>query len=734
MHPISLESQKTQIEQWLAQFPAQAPVVAVPIFNAYADLMECIASLQAHTPVDCPLLLVDDASTDERIPADLTALATQLPQRFAYVRNPANQGFVGSANFIFAAAGRRDVVLVNSDIVLPPRWLPRLQAAAYARAQCATATPLTNHGSILSIPERNQPQGSLPNGWTCTEVDQRVEAASLKLRPVIPTAVGHCTYFRRSALDVVGDFDMAFYPGYGEEVDFSQRAISHSFVHLAADDLFVFHKGSQSFGAVKSPTRLPDFKAAHEEILRQRYPWYSAWVYDVANRRHHPLALALERASKALTGYSIALDLTYLAPTTTGTSVVALELARALQARIAQPYQLTLILRDAETAKQLVNWDGGVQICTAADFTALEQPCFDLVYRPSQLFNPDELLFLRQLAHRVVIMVLDFIAYGNPAYARSYAQWKMLQRLMQLSFTVADGITFNSQAVIDDAAMYGLVMPSERGVVVYNGVDHVLHCSAPTPPVALGNLPSRSFLLLLGTNFKHKNRIYGLRVLAALHKQYQWQGKLILCGPAVAMGGSEAEEASLRAQWPELAEQIVDIGVVSEAEKRWLLENAAVVLYPSVIEGFGLIPFEAAAANTPALSASSPALREVLGEDVLYLPAFDPSEGAAVIWQMIHDPVAAQRQLAAIQARQALFQWQGVAERVWQLCETVLALPVRVPELALADLLKADAGLHSPARNWAQRIGRAGRILYHEGWRGLVQEGRQYMAWKRQHG
>ena len=96
---------------------------------------------------------------------------------------------------------------------------------------------------------------------TPDEAARRVAAGSLFLRPSLPTGVGHCCYIRRHALDLVGGFDPAFEPGYGEEVDFCQRAIAAGFRHVLADDVFTFHRGRASFGsrpemdAIRAPPR-----------------------------------------------------------------------------------------------------------------------------------------------------------------------------------------------------------------------------------------------------------------------------------------------------------------------------------------------------------------------------------------------------------------------------------------------------------------------------------------------
>ena len=57
---------------------------------------------------------------------------------------------------------------------------------------------------------------------------------------------------------------------------------------------------------------------------------------------------------------------------------------------------------------------------------------------------------------------------------------------------------------------------------------------------------------------------------------------------------------------------MVDLGAVDEAEKAWLYANAALVLYPTVNEGFGLVPFEAADAGAPCLWAAHSSLAELL--------------------------------------------------------------------------------------------------------------------------
>jgi glycosyltransferase involved in cell wall biosynthesis len=269
--------------------------------------------------------------------------------------------------------------------------------------------------------------------------------------------------------------------------------------------------------------------------------------------------------------------------------------------------------------------------------------------------------------------------------------------------------------------------------VVYFGVDHQLHqAPTPQPPAAQPQWQDAPFLLVMGTNFKHKNRAYAIRLFQVLASQHAWPGHLIMAGPHVASGGSEEEEALASALHPELAARLHDLGGVTEAEKAWLLENATLVLYPSLYEGFGLIPFEAAAYQTPTLTLRDTALGEVLGDDVMYLTSHDPEYAAAAVWQFMNDRAAIQRQVTALQARARLFTWERVAQSAWELYTQVLQLPPRTCAAAEAQqAAQAGHAVTQTARSWGQRLQRGVTVLRTHGWQALRKEIRQYVQWRR---
>ena len=140
---------------------------------------------------------------------------------------------------------------------------------------------------------------------------------------------------RRTALELVGDFDLAFTPGYGEEVDFSQRCLLNGLCHVLADDVLVFHHGGGSFSRNGEPSPVQE---EHERILAARYPYYHRGVVALEEDRAGPLARSLSSARRALKGLSVAIDARILVGPTTGTQLHVVELigalARTREARI----------------------------------------------------------------------------------------------------------------------------------------------------------------------------------------------------------------------------------------------------------------------------------------------------------------------------------------------------------------------------------------------------------------
>lgn len=156
-----------------------------------------------------------------------------------------------------------------------------------------------------------------------------------------------------------------------------------------------------------------------------------------------------------------------------------------------------------------------------------------------------------------------------------------------------------------------------------------------------------------------------------------WTGRLVFAGPTPPFGNSLAAEAEQLLAGPGLRADVVDLGGVGEGQKQWLYEHAALLLYPSTVEGFGMVPFEAARAGLPALCARRGSLAEILPPGILALDGFDVAEATELAWTLLHDETEAARLTRELVKRADEFTWARVADRLLVLFDETLRQPRR---------------------------------------------------------
>jgi GT2 family glycosyltransferase len=606
------------------------------VFGALDLFEECLASVVRHT--DAPIVVADDGTPGEEVEALVAHHGVQL------IRAPSNRGFVENVNNAMREAGDADVVVVNSDVVVGSGWLDGLRTAAASDSRIATVTALADEASIVSVDA-----GSL----SVDEAARRVREGSLRLRPQLPAAIGHCFLVTRAALDLVGDFDTAFSPGYGEEVDFSQRCLLHGLIHVVADDVWVRHRGRGSFSE-----RAAALREEHDRLVEQRYPWYRSAVRRAGEGALGDAVAAAQRSLRPLT---VTIDGTTLGPVTMGTQVVALELVRALADLDEVKVRVALPPDPGEHARAVLAEIGVETVPAGAPGSRT-----DVVHRSSQVAAPVNLGWLHGLGERIVLTQQDLIAWSNPGYFESFEAWDEQRTLTRQSLAIADRAVFISDYVRREAVAEELVAP-ERASVVYPGIDHG---QAPAPARPAG-VPGGDFLMMLGADFAHKNRPFAIGLFEALRER-GWEGSLVLAGPSVQRGSSEPAP-----------DGVVQLEAVSEAEKAWLYANAAMVLYPTVSEGFGLVPFEAASAGTACMFAPVSSLAEVLHPALATLVPWDVEASADRALALLRDGAERKRLVDAIAEHGRRYTWAAAARQSVDVYRDALRRPARPARAAM---------------------------------------------------
>lgn len=227
--------------------------VIIPIYKGAEETIECIESvLAAKNETTHRIILVNDNSPDAEIVRFLEDLDAKPPQdNIGVITLESNGGFAEAVNLGIRCAGRRHVVLLNSDTVVYDGWIDKLYRASSLGENIATVTPFSNNAEIVTVP------------YTCTsipvedpEAGRAVDLAASQVNSGkiadLPVGVGFCMLIRREAIDALGDFDATTWgKGYGEEVDFCLKAASSGWRNVLCGDTFVLHRGGVSFGADK---------------------------------------------------------------------------------------------------------------------------------------------------------------------------------------------------------------------------------------------------------------------------------------------------------------------------------------------------------------------------------------------------------------------------------------------------------------------------------------------------
>ncbi len=229
--------------------------VVVCVHNALEHTRRCLDSLVSHTRLPFKLILVNDGSD---------APTTKFLKKFAarrgnvtYIQNDVAKGYAGAANQGLQASKAAFVVLLNSDTIVTPDWLKHLLGAALARPDGGIFGPLSNAAGWQSIPEATGEDGSFVVNALPPDVslDVYAQAIGAKLEPLYPRAWivnGFCYMLSRKVIETVGILDEVTFPqGYGEEDDYSLRAMRAGFKAYIADNCYVYHAKSKSFTAAR---------------------------------------------------------------------------------------------------------------------------------------------------------------------------------------------------------------------------------------------------------------------------------------------------------------------------------------------------------------------------------------------------------------------------------------------------------------------------------------------------
>lgn len=245
--------------------------VVVCVHNALEHVQQCLSSVLTRTTVDYRLIVVNDGSDATTTEWLREFAANQADVQLIETNGPL--GYTCAANQGLCASTATNIVLLNSDTIVPRLWLEEMLECMASDDSVGIVGPLSNAASWQSVPERVGPDGrwavnDLPAGYNVDEFAELVWLVSNRQFPRADFINGFCFMINRRVIEHVGYLDEENFPrGYGEENDYCLRAKDAGFELAIADHCFVYHAKSKSFGDA-ARTRLAN---AGGEALQRKH-------------------------------------------------------------------------------------------------------------------------------------------------------------------------------------------------------------------------------------------------------------------------------------------------------------------------------------------------------------------------------------------------------------------------------------------------------------------------------
>jgi glycosyltransferase involved in cell wall biosynthesis len=141
-------------------------------------------------------------------------------------------------------------------------------------------------------------------------------------------------------------------------------------------------------------------------------------------------------------------------------------------------------------------------------------------------------------------------------------------------------------------------------------------------PPGLLEHAGRGFLINVGGGQWYKNRAGLIELYAELRRRLVPPPRLLLVGKPLS------GELSHRAAQLDLAEDVIQVSNVSEAQLQALYSLAEALIFPSLYEGFGWPVAEAQACGCPVFTSNRAPMTEVGGDGAAYIDPENPREAA----------------------------------------------------------------------------------------------------------
>ena len=262
---------------------------------------------------------------------------------------------------------------------------------------------------------------------------------------------------------------------------------------------------------------------------------------------------------------------------------------------------------------------------------------------------------------RSVVTIHDCIHLMFPQYLKNRAAYAYARGAMWSAAKRSDRILTVSEASKRDI-LHFFNVPPEKISVVYNAIEERFWVEPPADEVARVRerfqLDQR-FVLYVGGIKPHKNLVRLIEAFAELRKGDFEELKLLIIGDEI----SKLPALRRAVHSNKLHKHVRFLGFLPDETLAALYRLAAVFVFPSLYEGFGLPPLEAMASGTPVVTSNVSSLPEVAGDAAVLVDPYDVGSIVNGVRRVLTDPQLAgeMRRKGLIRARD--FSWERSVAR-----------------------------------------------------------------------
>jgi glycosyltransferase involved in cell wall biosynthesis len=288
---------------------------------------------------------------------------------------------------------------------------------------------------------------------------------------------------------------------------------------------------------------------------------------------------------------------------------------------------------------------------------------------PIDIFHAPNFLLPPVRKARALLTIHDLAFLVRPEYAYPPLR-RFLERAVPRSVARAHHILADSEASRQDAIrLFGL--DPARVTVVGAGVEprFLPLTEAETAAVRARYGLEAPFVFSVSTLEPRKNFDGLVRAFAQARRQANLPHHLVIAG-----GKGWLYEPIFQAVEEAGVEDVVHfLGFVPDDDLPALYNLAALFVFPSHYEGFGIPVLEALACATPVLCTDTSSLPEIAGDAAMLIPTGDHDALVQGLIHLLTDEGARAELARRGPARAARFTWDAAARRLWGLYRQLLS-------------------------------------------------------------